>query len=62
MDLTAVIIAPGADFIAKNNFTARGSFLFNTITAKNNFEMYYDEALNDGSAGASSAPVISMVQ
>ncbi len=43
--ITAVIIAPGSDFSTKNNFNFYGSCLFNTITAKNNADFFYDTSL-----------------
>jgi hypothetical protein len=46
LDATAVIVAPGADFTAKNNFVIRGDMTFSSIDARNGFEMYYDESLS----------------
>jgi hypothetical protein len=44
MNITAVVEAPGSDFLAKNNLTFLGSGVFNTITTKNNASFFYDEA------------------
>lgn len=43
VDVTADIEAPYSAFIVKNNLYFRGRMLFDTITVKNNAEMFYDE-------------------
>ena len=43
--IIADIYAPGVDFAVKNNAILYGRFIFKTITAKNNLDFYYDEAL-----------------
>jgi hypothetical protein len=43
MSIYARVIAPGSDFVTKNNLDFYGSGIFSTITAKNNAEFYYDE-------------------
>lgn len=55
MILFAAVVAPGADFTAKNNLDYYGSGIFNSITTKNNAEFFYDEAQGpmDGSNGVS---------
>jgi hypothetical protein len=58
MDVVAVVSAPGADFLAKNNMKFRGSLTCNTITCKNNAEFYYDES----NGSATGAPTISVSQ
>jgi len=45
MDITAYVIAPGANFAAKNNLVFRGSGFFNSIDVKNNADFFYDESL-----------------
>lgn len=42
MDITARVVAPGSDFSTRNNGSFRGSGIFNTITLKNNWDMFYD--------------------
>lgn len=49
MDLVANVVAPSATLTAKNNAKLRGSALFDTMTFKNNVDMYYDET--GGAAG-----------
>jgi Flp pilus assembly protein TadG len=51
IDITARVIAPGADFVAKNNGTFRGSGVFNTLTLKNNWDMFYDQTLGPAAGG-----------
>ena len=51
MSITANIIAPGSDFSAKNNLTFNGSGVFNSISAKNNANFFFDTQLT-GSGGA----------
>jgi hypothetical protein len=51
IDITARVIAPGSDFSSKNNGTFRGEGIFNSITTKNNWELYYDETLGDAAGG-----------
>ena len=58
MNITADVIAPGSDFLAKNNLTYYGAGIFNSITTKNNGDFYYDTDL--GPADGSS--VVSVVQ
>jgi len=43
--ITADVYCPGVDFVVKNNAVLTGRFIFKTITAKNNLDFYYDEAL-----------------
>ena len=47
--LAAVILAPGADLIMKNNFKFSGSGLFKSISTKNKAEFFYDLGLGDPS-------------
>jgi len=42
--LVASIKAPRSDFSSENNLKFYGDMLFNTISVKNNAEMYYDES------------------
>jgi Flp pilus assembly protein TadG len=58
MNITAEVIAPNSDFLAKNNLTYYGSGIFNSITTKNNADFYYDT--NIGPADGSS--VVAVVQ
>ncbi len=51
MDIVAVVSAPGTAFVAKNNFSFRGSAMFDSIEAKNNADMYYDEAQGPATGG-----------
>jgi Flp pilus assembly protein TadG len=51
IDITARVIAPGSDFVAKNNGTFRGSGVFNTLTLKNNWDMFYDTTLGPAAGG-----------
>lgn len=44
VDIYAVISAPDSDFTVKNNLNFYGSAIFDTITAKNNADFYYDES------------------
>jgi hypothetical protein len=59
MNVTARVIAPGSDFVANNNLTFAGSGLFNTITAKNNADFFYDSQLGPSGNGS---VVVSTVQ
>jgi hypothetical protein len=43
--IVAKVIAPGSDFVTKNNFNYDGSGMFNSITVKNNGEFYFDEQI-----------------
>ena len=54
IDITADIEGPYSEFFVKNNVTFRGRMLFETITVKNNADLYYDESFGpaDGSAVA----------
>jgi hypothetical protein len=61
MSVTGLIIAPGSSFTAKNGFVMKGDMTFNSIDAKNGFEMYYDEAIVRPGV-ASSAPTIALVK
>ena len=58
MDITADVIAPNSDFLAKNNLNFYGSAVFNSITTKNNADFYYDTKLGP----ADGTPTISTVQ
>jgi Flp pilus assembly protein TadG len=58
MNITATVIAPGCDFIAKNNLTFRGEGLFNSITTKNSADFFYDTQIGPGGG----ARVVSIVQ
>jgi hypothetical protein len=58
INLTAAVYAPNSAFNAKNNLTFCGCGIFDTITAKNNSEFYYDEDLGN----ATGTPSISMVK
>jgi len=51
LDITAVLIGPGSDLSINNNGTFRGSAIFRTITAKNNLDLFYDEALGPAAGG-----------
>jgi Flp pilus assembly protein TadG len=51
LDITARIIAPGADFVSRNNGTFRGSGIFNTLTLKNNWDMFYDVTQGPAAGG-----------
>jgi hypothetical protein len=51
LDITARIIAPGADFASRNNGTFRGSGVFNTLTLKNNWDMFYDVTQGPAAGG-----------
>jgi Flp pilus assembly protein TadG len=51
VQITANVIAPGGAFSTKNNATIRGSAIFRTIDAKNNLDMYFDEALGAAAGG-----------
>jgi hypothetical protein len=51
LNITARIIAPGADFAARNNGTFRGSGVFNTLTLKNNWDMFYDVTQGPAAGG-----------
>jgi Flp pilus assembly protein TadG len=51
IDITARVIAPGADFVARNNGTFRGSGVFNTLTLKNNWDMFYDTTQGPAAGG-----------
>ena len=53
IDLVGVVVAPLADFTAKNNATIRGSVVFDTMTFKNNADLFYDENL-----GAVTGPIV----
>jgi len=48
VNITAQVIAPGSDFVAKNNMNFYGEMLFNTITVKNNANFFYDEQFGIG--------------
>jgi len=61
ISITAVVIAPTSDFTSKNNCVIRGDVCFLSITAKNNFDFYYDEAIG-GATGASGTASISVVK
>jgi hypothetical protein len=49
--IIADVWAPTVDFAAKNNLVFEGRGFFNTITFKNNGELYYDEAFGAASGG-----------
>ena len=49
MDIVADIVAPRADFFAKNNLTFRGRMIVDRIQVLNNADFYYD--LNLGGTG-----------
>jgi hypothetical protein len=51
VEVTARIVAPGADLVVKNDAVIRGSMVFNTITFKNNADLFYDESLGDAVYG-----------
>lgn len=51
LDITARIVAPGADFVSRNNGTFRGSGIFNTLTLKNNWDMFYDVTQGPAAGG-----------
>ena len=53
MDIVADIVAPGASFEAKNNFTFRGRMIVSTIHLWNNADIYYDLALGGTGLGRS---------
>ena len=53
MDIVADIVAPGADFQAKNNFSFRGRMIVGTIHIWNNADFYYDLALGGTGLGRS---------
>jgi Flp pilus assembly protein TadG len=58
IDLVGVVVAPNTTFTAKNNATVRGSMTFDTMTFKNNADLFYDENL-----GAVTGPIVlSMTQ
>jgi Flp pilus assembly protein TadG len=57
IDITADIEAPDSAFYANNNATFRGRMFFDTITAKNNADLYYDESFGDAQGSALIATV-----
>lgn len=54
----ADVIAPGADFVAKNNLEFYGSGFFKTVDVKNNCDFYYDVQLGK----AAGVPQVSIVK
>jgi hypothetical protein len=48
-EIIATIIAPGSDCTFKNHGTMLGSAVFNSITMKNSYDFFYDEALGPAS-------------
>ena len=60
MSITADVIAPGSDFVAKNNLNFYGSGIFNTISVWNNANFFYDQT--SGSTGGASGSSVSLVQ
>lgn len=50
IDITAVVIAPTSDFVSKNNAELKGAFTFKSVEAKNNIDVFYDEAISGGTA------------
>jgi hypothetical protein len=50
-DIVADVVAPGADFLARNNLKFRGRMIVNSIVLQNNGDFFYDVALG-GSTGA----------
>ena len=50
-DIVADVIAPRADFLARNNLTFRGRLLVRTIVLQNNADLYYDVALGSSMVG-----------
>ncbi|HEY8666798.1 MAG TPA: pilus assembly protein TadG-related protein [Tepidisphaeraceae bacterium] len=51
LDIVAVVVAPGSDFLGKNNVMFRGSAIFNSMLCKNNADFYYDESSGPASGG-----------
>ena len=45
VSITAQIVAPRCDFTSINNLNFYGACIFNTITTKNNAELFFDEQL-----------------
>ena len=58
MTVTANIVAPASDFVAKNNLNFYGSAIFNTISVWNNANFFYDQSSGSGGGGMS----VSLVQ
>jgi hypothetical protein len=50
-DIVADIIAPEADFLARNNLTFRGRMIVNSIVLQNNGDLFYDVALGGSTGG-----------
>ena len=55
--LAAVVLAPTADLVMKNNFRFSGAGIFKSITTKNKSEFFYDLALGDP-AGANAIKTV----
>lgn len=58
MVITASVLAPASDFLAKNNLTYYGSGVFNSITTKNNADFFYDTTLGP----ADGTPIVTTVK
>jgi Flp pilus assembly protein TadG len=58
MKITANIIAPNSAFVAKNALTFYGSAVFNTITIKNNANLFYDQTLGSTGGGGTSVSLV----
>jgi len=50
-DIVADIIAPEADFLARNNLIFRGRMIVNSIVLQNNGDLFYDVALGGSTGG-----------
>jgi len=50
-DIVADIVAPEADFLARNNITFRGRMIVHSITLQNNGDFFYDVALGGSTGG-----------
>ncbi len=59
VDIVAVIHAPGADAVFKNDADFYGSAVFNRIEGKNGTSFYYDETLGTSASGGK---IIAMVK
>jgi Flp pilus assembly protein TadG len=51
-DIVADVVAPGADFIAKNNLEFRGRLIVRSIDVRNGADIFYDISLGTGSGGS----------
>jgi Flp pilus assembly protein TadG len=50
-DIVADILAPGADFITRNNLQFRGRLIVHSIDIQNNADIFYDVSLGSGTGG-----------